>query len=364
MDQRSVPRRLCRRRARSGNPDRPDRSPADIPVLDSHQRSGPAGLRPVRRWAVERLAVPGDRRSRPRRHLYARPPHPVGQHRRPAPGPLSLLLHRLLRAGFQHLGAAGRPCRRSDGLARRLRGFGRSHGRGAGIGVVGHPQGRAGAGGASTGAAGLPPRAAQPGGHGLHPGLFRPLLRVVRPARVAGRLPGFRLRRRSGNSVRRQHSGRGDDAWHHHPSAWPAGQHPGKRGRHPVRPAPFPDRHHDGFGGAGLRGRVLRRTAFLAGRRHHRPLRHHGHRRQRVTDGRRRHQCRSRPAGRHHGGPLLPGLHGSLRGVRRLRRHPGSGGGGASLLAWGLAFAAQGAVVALGPVALMVLGDMGAAEQR
>jgi hypothetical protein len=39
-------------------------------------------------------------------------------------------------------------------------------------------------------------------------------------------------------------------------------------------------------------------------------------------------------------------------------------GGGASLLAWGLAFAAQGAVVALGPVALMVLGDMGAAEQR
>ena len=39
-------------------------------------------------------------------------------------------------------------------------------------------------------------------------------------------------------------------------------------------------------------------------------------------------------------------------------------GGGASLLAWGLAFAAQGAVVALGPVALMVLGDMGAAKQR
>ena len=39
-------------------------------------------------------------------------------------------------------------------------------------------------------------------------------------------------------------------------------------------------------------------------------------------------------------------------------------GGGASLLAWGLAFAAQGAVVALGPLALMVLGDMGSAERR
>jgi MFS family permease len=39
-------------------------------------------------------------------------------------------------------------------------------------------------------------------------------------------------------------------------------------------------------------------------------------------------------------------------------------GGGSSLIAWGLAFAAQGAVVALGPVALMVLGDMGADKQR
>jgi len=39
-------------------------------------------------------------------------------------------------------------------------------------------------------------------------------------------------------------------------------------------------------------------------------------------------------------------------------------GGGGGLLAWGLAFAAQGAVVALGPVALMLLGDMAAAEQR
>jgi MFS family permease len=39
-------------------------------------------------------------------------------------------------------------------------------------------------------------------------------------------------------------------------------------------------------------------------------------------------------------------------------------GGGASLLAWGLAFAAQGAVVALGPVALLMLGDMGESERR
>ena len=39
-------------------------------------------------------------------------------------------------------------------------------------------------------------------------------------------------------------------------------------------------------------------------------------------------------------------------------------GGGASLVAWGLAFAAQGVAVALGPVALMVLGDMGSAQGR
>jgi MFS family permease len=39
-------------------------------------------------------------------------------------------------------------------------------------------------------------------------------------------------------------------------------------------------------------------------------------------------------------------------------------GGSGSLLAWGLAFAAQGAVVALGPVALMMLGDMSADERR
>jgi MFS family permease len=39
-------------------------------------------------------------------------------------------------------------------------------------------------------------------------------------------------------------------------------------------------------------------------------------------------------------------------------------GGGASLLAWGLAFAAQGAVVALGPVALVMLGDMGSTQER
>ena len=47
-----------------------------------------------------------------------------------------------LRAGFQHFGPAGRPCRRSDGLACRLRGLSSCHSRGAGIGVVGHPQSR------------------------------------------------------------------------------------------------------------------------------------------------------------------------------------------------------------------------------
>ena len=266
LDQRGVSRRLCRRRARSGNFDRPGRSPADIPVFDSHQRAGPAGFRLVRRRAVERLALPGNRRGRVGGDLYARPPHSVGQYRRAAPGPLSLLLHRLLCAGFQHLGPARRPCRGSNGLARRLRGVRRSHGRGAHPVVVGHPQGGTGSRGAAASVAGLPARAAQPAGHGLYPGLFSPLLRVVRPARLAGRLPGLRLRPRPWSSVRRRHSSRGDDARHRHSPARPAGQYFGKRSRHPVRPAPFPDRHHDGIGCAGLRRRVLGGAAILAGR--------------------------------------------------------------------------------------------------
>ena len=172
--------------------DRP-RSPADIPVFDSHQRAGPAGLRLLRRWAMERVAVPGDRRSGVGGNADARPPHPVGQYRRTAPGPLSLLLHRLLCAGFQHLGPARWSGRGSDGLARRLRGVRRSHGRGARPVVVGHPQGGSGAGGAAAGSPRLPPGAVQSAGHGLYPGLFSPLLRVVRPARLAGHLPGLRV---------------------------------------------------------------------------------------------------------------------------------------------------------------------------
>ncbi|UEM20372.1 MFS transporter [Skermanella mucosa] len=39
-------------------------------------------------------------------------------------------------------------------------------------------------------------------------------------------------------------------------------------------------------------------------------------------------------------------------------------GGGSSQLAWGLAFVSQGLMVALGPVALLVLGDMGGGDKR
>ena len=227
-------RRVRRRRAGPGQPDRPDRRAPDRDRVLPGRRRVLDRLRVVRRGLLERARLPGARRPGARRHLHARAQGADRPHRGAAQDPLPVLLHGELLGRLQRLAVHHGRARRALRLAARLRRGGRrAAARGPGAAALG-ASGDAGAARRAGGsAARLPSGAAPARVDELHARLRRPLLGAVRVSHLARGVHDL-YRRGARERGRREH--------HHHggerdPAARPAGERARQRDRDPVRAA-------------------------------------------------------------------------------------------------------------------------------